>query len=366
VNEVQSKTTDFSIESNVLQSMETPVFLVNDRFDFVFCNPSCEIFFERSLRQLTASNLVEILTEDSALVSLVQNALSHGTSLSEHDLIVESRKFSSRKNVSAYVSLYGNENNQCVVNLFERKIGREIDDKISNRFAAKSITHLGASLAHEIKNPLSGIKGAAQLMEADASEDEQELLSLIQNESDRIVQLVDEFDFLSDTHLLHRENVNLHEVLEHVKKLAQVGFGKSIVFSENYDPSLPDTFGDRNMLVQALLNLMKNACEAAPADMGHVYLSTSFQHSIKRSLPGGTKRVELPLVIGIKDNGSGISEKLISNLFEPFATSKPDGKGLGLSIVAKIIDDLGGLIEFSSSSEGTEFRLLLPQASEKH
>ncbi len=355
---------DLPAANTILQALETPVFLANDQLEIMFCNQACESFFERSLRQLENSKLTDFLPQDSALISLILNALEHEQSLSEHDINLQSPKLSKHKSVSVYLSPHGNLGDQVAVTLFERKIGREMDDSLSNRFAAKSITHLGASLAHEIKNPLSGIKGASQLLEAGASTEDLELLTLIQNETDRIVELVDEFDFLSHTHLLQRENVNVHEVLDHVKKLAEVGFGRTVSFKEHYDPSLPNTFGDYNMLVQALLNLVKNACEAAPQENGTVELRTSFQHGIKLSLPGSRKRVDLPLIIGIKDNGSGISEKLKTTLFDPFETSKPDGKGLGLSIVAKIVDDLGGLIEFTSDPSGTEFRLLLPRAAE--
>ena len=334
--------------------------MVNNRMKILFCNQACESFFETSVKKLIASELTDLIAEDSPLVYLVRSAAEHNQTLSEHDMALESPKLTKIKQVSAYVSPFRENEEKIVVSLFERKIGREIDDKMSNRFAARSITHLGSSLAHEIKNPLSGIRGAAQLLEADASSADRELLTLIQNETDRIVELVDEFDFLSDTHMLQRKAVNLHEVLNHVKKLAKVGFGKNVNFQETYDPSLPPTFGDYNLLVQALLNLVKNACEAVPLEGGIVKLTTSFQHGIKLTVPGGGKRVDLPLVVGISDNGPGISDALTSTLFDPFETSKPKGKGLGLAIVAKIIDDLGGLIEFSSSSKGTEFRLLLP------
>ena len=165
-----------------------------------------------------------------------------------------------------------------------------------------------------------------------------------------------------------RTAVNVHRVLEHVRRLAQSGFAENIRFQENYDPSLPPVWGNRDQLVQVILNLVKNAAEAVlAAGVAHpeIVLATGFQHGMRIAVPGTTERVDLPLYIGVRDNGPGIPEDIRPHLFEPFVTSKASGSGLGLSLVAKIVGDHGGLIEVDTRPGRTEFRLHLPVVSEK-
>jgi two-component system nitrogen regulation sensor histidine kinase GlnL len=218
-------------------------------------------------------------------------------------------------------------------------------------------------LAHEVKNPLSGIRGAAQLLEQNASDADRELTRLICDEADRIVALVDRMDAFSDARPIERTAVNIHEVLERARKVAQTGFGRHVRFLEEYDPSLPPVLGHRDLLVQVFLNLVKNAAEAAPAVGGEITLTTAYQHGIRLAVPGSQRRVHLPLVVSVADNGDGIPEDLRAHLFDPFVTTKRNGTGLGLALVAKVIGDHGGVIEFDSQPRRTVFRVYLPTAS---
>ena len=242
---------------------------------------------------------------------------------------------------------------------------RALDRQLAFRGAARSVTGMAAILAHEVKNPLSGIRGAAQLLEASVDESDRELTVLIRDEADRIRALVDRMEAFSEKPIA-RAAVNIHRVLEHVRKLAQSGFAEDIRFRESYDPSLPPVWGNRDQLVQVILNLVKNAAEAT-AGMAHpeIILSTGFQHGMRIAVPGSTERVDLPLYVAVRDNGPGIPEDIRPHLFEPFVTSKASGSGLGLSLVAKIVGDHGGLIEVDSKPGRTEFRLHLPVVSEK-
>jgi two-component system nitrogen regulation sensor histidine kinase GlnL len=224
------------------------------------------------------------------------------------------------------------------------------------------VTGLAAVLAHEIKNPLSGIRGAAQLLEGSLSDADRALTQLICAESDRICKLVDRMEVFGDERPLGRQPVNIHDVLDHVKQVATNGFARHISIVENYDPSLPPIAGNRDKLIQVFLNLIKNAAEAIGEERtdGQIVLGTAFRPGVRLSVPGSKARVALPLEISVADNGPGVPEDLRPHMFDPFVTTKQNGTGLGLALVAKIIGDHGGVIECDSQARRTVFRALMP------
>jgi two-component system nitrogen regulation sensor histidine kinase GlnL len=218
-------------------------------------------------------------------------------------------------------------------------------------------------LAHEIKNPLSGIRGAAQLLESGAPPEQAELTGLIRGEVDRITRLIDRMEGLSDTRPRPREALNIHTVLGHARDLARAGFATGRVIRELYDPSLPDVFGNRDALVQVVLNLLKNAAEAT-GEGGVITLTTAYRHGVSVATFGGGQRLALPIELCVIDDGPGAPTRIVDHLFDPFVTSKPSGSGIGLALVDKLVGEMGGIIEYAREGqpERTVFRLLLPRA----
>jgi two-component system nitrogen regulation sensor histidine kinase GlnL len=314
-----------------------------------YLNPAAEQFFQGSRAALVGRPFAGLLPMDSPVLGLIAQARASGHSVSEYGIPLETPRIGTHF-VSAAVSVMIESAGSVVISLQERSIARKIDDQLIHRNAARSVTAMAAMLAHEVKNPLSGIRGAAQLTR------------LICEEADRIVALVDRMEMFSDVRPLERAPVNIHEVLEHVRKLAQSGFARHLRVDERYDPSLPPVHGNRDLLVQVLLNLVKNAAEAAPEEGGEILLTTRYRHGVRLAVPGLATRVELPLEIGIQDNGPGIPEDLRDHLFDPFVTTKVGGKGLGLALVAKIVGDHGGIVEFGGGPRRTVVRLRLPVA----
>jgi len=343
----------------ILNTLAQPVFALDGEDRITFVNPAAEQFFRASATALIGRGLADMLPPDSPLFAVIDHARDGGHSVSEAGLTIETPKIGARF-VSVAAAAMTEPGGDVVVSLQERSIARKIDDQLVHRNAARSVTAMSAMLMHEIKNPLSGIRGAAQLLEQSAEGDDRQLTRLICEETDRIVALVDRMEMFTDQRPIERDAVNIHEVLEHVRRVAEAGFARQLRFVESYDPSLPPVFGSRDLLTQALLNLVKNAAEVLPESGGEIVLSTAFQQGIKLAVGRGGERVDLPLVVAVQDNGPGIPDDLQRHLFEPFVTTKPGGKGLGLALVAKVVGDHGGIVELDSQPGRTLFRMLLP------
>ncbi len=347
----------------VLNTLEAAIVVLDEGGRIQFLNGAGEQFFEASQSQLVGQALSAFLPADSPLFGLIAHARKSGASVSEFGLELASPRIA-RHLVNVQAAGLADHPGWVVVSLLGRSIADKIDRQITHRNAARSATAMAAMLAHEVKNPLSGIRGAAQLLEQTATPDNRTLTRLICDETDRICALVDRMEVFSDNRPLDRRAVNIHEVLERVRQLAQNGFGRGLRFIENYDPSLPAVHGHRDHLVQIFLNLVKNACEAAPGKDGEVVLETAYRHGVHLAVPDGKVPMQLPLAISVRDNGVGVPDDLADHLFDPFVTLKPKGTGLGLALVAKMVDDHGGVVEYDSRPGRTIFRVLLPMSAE--
>ncbi len=361
VSVIDTLPTSFPSEA-VLNALPHPVIMVGADGKIADANVAAESFFEVSVPVLRRHALRDLVPFGSPLLTLVDQVRARGAAVNEYKVDLGTPRNPGDRLVDLHVAPLPERPDHVVVMLQERTIADKMDRQLTHRGAARSVIALAAMLAHEIKNPLSGIRGAAQLLEASVGDEDRTLTRLITDETDRIVKLVDRMEVFADERPVEREPVNIHAVLEHVKRLAQSGFARHIRFVEEYDPSLPAVLANRDQLIQVFLNLVKNAAESVGEGVndGEIQLTSSFRPGVRLSLPGSRTRVSLPLEFCVRDNGPGVPDDLMPHLFDPFVTTKPSGTGLGLALVAKIVGDHGGIIECESQPRRTIFRVLMP------
>ncbi|MBU1175804.1 MAG: two-component sensor histidine kinase [Alphaproteobacteria bacterium] len=350
-----------SLEWCILQALPQPVLLCGPLSEILMANYAAEAFFGSSSSVLTRQSLGDLIAFGSPILNLVETVNARRAPRTEYRMRVGSSRFGDDRTVDVFAAPVSEHEGRVTLLFQERTMADTIDRQLVSRGAARSVTGLAAMLAHEIKNPLSGIRGAAQLLEQTVAEDEIPLARLIRQETDRIVALLDRVDVFGDDRPLERTPINIHDVLEHVKLLAKSGMASHVTFHEVYDPSLPPVLGNRDQLIQVFLNLVKNAAEALTrTSNAEIRVTTAFRPGIRISVAGMPGRISLPLEIVIEDNGPGVPTEMTPFLFDPFVSSKVNGSGLGLALVAKIIGDHGGVIDADSRPGRTRFRILLP------
>ncbi len=360
------KTAEFG---SLLESIPNPLLVVDGENEVSFANVAAENFFQASCKSLTRRGLKAIIPPTSPVFSLLDEVRRSQASINEYEVTIGTPRSGGERLTDLQLAPVIERKGTVLLQILQRSMAQKIDRQLTHRNAARTVTGMAAMLAHEIKNPLSGIRGAAQLLETGLESADLELTELIVTETDRIRDLVNQMEEFSDERPIVRTAVNIHSVLSHVRKIAQSGFAENIAIKEVYDPSLPPVLGNRDQLIQVLLNLVKNAAEAIQAEAiqearegGEITLSTSFRPGVHLSVRGSGERISLPLEVKVANTGAQISADILPHLFEPFVSSKPNGKGLGLALTAKIVGDHGGVIECDSNKERTVFSILLPMS----
>jgi two-component system, NtrC family, nitrogen regulation sensor histidine kinase GlnL len=346
----------------VLDALPNPIIVLDEQNRIVVTNGAAEDFFQLSDAVLLRSSLGDLLSFSSPVMHSVQQVRELGGVVNEYSVNIGTPRMGGERDVDIQTSVVNDDARFVVLMVQRRSMAQKFDLQLAHQGAARSVSGMAAMLAHEIKNPLSGIRGAAQLLEPALSNEDRVLARLICDETDRIRDLVDQMEVFSDERPLAMKPINIHVVLDRVKNLVAAGGYEGVSLREDYDPSLPAVLGNLDQLVQVFLNLAKNGAEAMveAGEQGELLLTTAFRPGMKLSVPGSVERISLPLEVCIHDHGPGVARELMPHIFEPFVTSKPQGKGLGLALVAKIVRDHGGVVECLPRDRGTTFRVLLP------
>jgi len=344
-------------------SMPVPAILLDPDDTIAALNPAAEQFLNTSARAITGAPVWDKLFVDAPLEQSFSRVRTNHAPLFVNDVDVSSGERAPVQ-CNLQVAPLSDDTDRVLVLLEPREIADQMGRGMHTKSAARSAIGMAEMLAHEIKNPLAGIAGAAQLLAMNLEAGDQEMTDLIVAETRRIVKLLEQVEQFGNVLPPKRKSVNLHDVLDRARKSAMVGFGAHMHFLEDFDPSLPHTYADPDQLVQVFLNLLKNASEASTGK-GQITIRTFYQMSLRVQKKDGT-RSALPLQVEIIDDGPGLPPEIAAQAFEPFVSGRENGTGLGLALVSKIISDHEGWISVDSVPGRTVFRVSLPVVPKTH
>jgi len=350
--------------AGLIEQLPFPLVVLDAQDTITYASPAAEEFFQTSVARLSGRPLAAFVPTDHPVLALIGQARRSGRSSSLNGLDIASPRIGEHKDVEVFAGPLVENDGAILVTFHERATARQLERQFGRRNPGRSVSGLATVIAHEIRNPLAGMRGAAQLLESGLDADSKALTHLICSEIDRIAGLLDRMLTFGGAPSSGTEPVNIHRVLDHVRSLTLAAAPPNLKITADYDPSLPSVIGNRDRLVQAVLNLVKNAVEAAAkhSDTPQIWLRTAFHTGVAITDRGTGQRIALPLLIAVEDNGPGIPEEMVPHLFEPFVSTKPSGTGLGLALSAQIVSEHGGLIETERLRSRTVFRVLLPMA----
>ena len=353
---------DNPVASQILASLPNPVFLLDRDNQFQFLNHAAGMFFQSSQSIIFAQALQSFIASDSPLFSMLSRARDQNRSVADQGLELAGPRVGF-KLVNVQITPFEN-NGSLLVTMQERALAERLRGQSLFRGAARSVTSMAAMLAHEVKNPLAGIKGAAQLLEADLEASETNLTRMIVEETDRVTALLDRMEGFAGGASVVMTSVNIHEVLDHCLEMAAASYGAHLDMKRAYDPSLPFVEGHRDLLIQAFINIIKNASEATDKN-GELIVRTSYAPGRRLSTTSIAGQLHVPIQVEVIDNGKGIPEDIRDHLFDPFVSGRMGGSGLGLAMVASVITDHGGLMEVETVPGETVFRFNFPATTSK-
>jgi two-component system, NtrC family, nitrogen regulation sensor histidine kinase GlnL len=350
---------------SIWASLPLPALVLDRASVIVAVNPAAETFFNASARSLVGRRAAARLSVEGTLDKALEQARNNesGVVINEADVAAAERQ---HVQATLQIAPLNDQPDLLLLLISPRVLAERLGRVRDASSAAKSAIGMAEMLAHEIKNPLAGISGAAQLLAMNLSAEDREMTDLIVEETRRIVKLLEQVEQFGNVRPPDVRPVNIHDILDRARKSAQMGYGAHMTFIEDYDPSLPMTLADPDQLVQVFLNLIKNATEAASENGGTIRLRTFYDLSLRLRRKDGTGST-LPLQVEIIDDGPGIPAEIARDIFEPFVSGRENGTGLGLALASKIISDHGGWISVDSVPGKTAFRLSLPMAPrERH
>lgn len=347
--------TEIQIKQRVLDTLHSVVLLFDQDLRLRYINPAGEMLFAVSAPRLHGLPLAELLHIDEKMLSALQEVMTTGHPITRHEqklVLLAQQQITVDMTVTALHSDQSGRELMVEMNRLDRLLRISRDESLLAQ--QKTTRELLRGLAHEVKNPLSGLRGAAQLLEKELHDEAlKDYTRVIIEEADRLQTLVNRI--LGPNKMPSKKAVNIIEVLERVRSLVLAEKSASVQILRDYDPSIPDVTADPDQLIQAMLNIVRNACQAMDWQ-GEIRMRTR----ILRKCTIGQQNHKLAVHIEIIDNGPGIPEDIKEQIFFPMITGRADGTGLGLSIAQTLIQQHGGLIEADSTPGETIFSIILP------
>jgi two-component system nitrogen regulation sensor histidine kinase GlnL len=332
----------------------------DDRIQHI--NPAAEVFLNTTIRTVAGERVDDRLAIDLDVREPIARVRQNSSPLFVNDVHVGTGERAPVQ-CNLQIAPLADEADRVLFLVSPREIAGRLGRSLSAESAAKSAIGMAEMLAHEIKNPLAGITGAAQLLSMNLAEGDRELCDLIVAETRRVVKLLEQVEEFGNLRPPNCAPVNLHDLLERARKTAAVGFAAHMTFREDYDPSLPPAWADGDQLLQVFQNLMKNAAQAAGREGGTIRLHTFYEPSL-RVRRRQRAPISVPLQVEIVDDGPGLPPDIAEDVFEPFVSGRENGTGLGLALVSKVIAAHDAWITVDSVPGRTAFRLSLPRAPE--